>query len=173
MADYDFNTPAGQTIDREMLVCYLNTGTATTPTWSPLGWHVSSGAMSYDMEKETNKDILGNTYTSMKKPTITQSFDAMPVSADNTAAKLIHKLAVIDQNVQALSAMDVMVAHYYVGADAAHFAERYNACAISVSEFGGDGGGTLTLSSEVTYGGKRSVGTAKKSGDTATFTEST
>lgn len=171
MAESEFNTPAGQTIDREMLVAYLNTGTKIAPTWSPLGHRVESSSMSYDMGKDTKTDILGNVRTTMKKPTITQSFDALPLTADDTAAKMIWKLAIRDQNVQALSAMDVMVAHFYEGSTQSHFAERYDGCAISVSDFGGDGGGVLTLSSEITFGGTRTVGKASKAGDTVTFTE--
>ncbi len=31
MADLTFNTPSGQTIARELLIAYLNTGTASAP----------------------------------------------------------------------------------------------------------------------------------------------
>lgn len=165
MADVTFNTPAGQTIDRELLVLYLNTGTKETPVWSALGKRVESGSMSYDYEKDTKKDILGNTFTTMKKPTITQSFDALPLDADDTAAKKIYQLAVHDQNAQALASMDIMVAHLY-----SDWAERYDASAISISDFGGDGGGAITMSTEVTFGGTRTLGTATKSGNTVTFT---
>lgn len=171
MAESEFITPAGQTIDRELLVAYLNTGTKIAPTWSPLGHRVDSSSMSYDMSKETKTDILGRVLTTMKKPTITQSFDALPVTADDTAAKKIWELAIRDQNVQALAAMDVMVAHYYEGSTESHFAERYDCCAISVSDFGGEGGGVLTMSSEVTFGGNRTIGKVSKTGDTVTFTE--
>ena len=37
MPDMEFNTTAGQTVDRELLVAYLNTGDSSTPVWSPLG----------------------------------------------------------------------------------------------------------------------------------------
>lgn len=169
MADLEFNTTAGQTIDREMLVAYLNTGTAVSPTWSPMGVRVSSGSMSYDMSKETNTDILGNTYTTMKKPQITQSFDALPLTSDDAAARHLWTLGIHDQNVQALSNQDVMVAHYYQGESTSAFAERYDSCAISISDFGGDGGGVLTMSTEVTFGGKRTLGKATKGVDGVTF----
>ena len=76
MADMTFNTTAGQTIDRDLLVAYLNTGTSSSPVWSALGKRVSDSSIEYDWSKETNQDILGNTYTSLKKPTITQTFDS-------------------------------------------------------------------------------------------------
>ena len=34
MADMTFNTTSGQTIDRELLIAYLNTGESATPVWS-------------------------------------------------------------------------------------------------------------------------------------------
>lgn len=36
MADITFNTPEGQTIARELLIAYLNTGSSSSPTWSPM-----------------------------------------------------------------------------------------------------------------------------------------
>ena len=44
----------------------------------------------------------------------------------------------------------------------AMFAERYDACAIAIPGIGGEGGGTLNITSEITYGGTRTVGTVKK-----------
>lgn len=35
MADMTFNTPAGQVVDRKLLILYLNTGTNSAPVWSP------------------------------------------------------------------------------------------------------------------------------------------
>ena len=36
LPDISFNTNAGQTIAREMLIVYLNTGTAASPVWSAI-----------------------------------------------------------------------------------------------------------------------------------------
>nr|DAP36289.1 MAG TPA: hypothetical protein [Caudoviricetes sp.] len=33
MADLEFNTTPGQTVGREMLIAYLNTGESGSPTW--------------------------------------------------------------------------------------------------------------------------------------------
>ena len=40
MADMTFNTPAGQVVDRKLLILYLNTGTNSAPVWSPIGKRV-------------------------------------------------------------------------------------------------------------------------------------
>ena len=50
MADTTFNTPAGQTVDRELLIACLNTGETGTPTWSPFGTRVTDSSMEYDWQ---------------------------------------------------------------------------------------------------------------------------
>lgn len=57
MPDLDFNTAEGQTIDRELLIAYLNCGTSAAPSWSPFGARVEDSSMEYDWNDETKKDI--------------------------------------------------------------------------------------------------------------------
>ncbi len=61
MADYTFNTPSGQTIARELLIAYLNTGTAEAPVWSAIGKRTEESASEFDWGEESSHDILGNT----------------------------------------------------------------------------------------------------------------
>lgn len=161
MADLTFNTTSGQTIDRELMVAYLNTSATSTPTWSPLGKRVSDSSEELDWSLETEQDILGNTFTGMKKPVITQTFDPYYLDGGDTAAVKLWNLAIKDQNVASLASLDMLIVHMYAGtASSAVFAERYEACAVSVTGIGGEGGGRLSMPIEVTYGGKRTTGTA-------------
>lgn len=174
MAEPTFNTSAGQTIARELLIAYINTSESSSPKWAPIGKRVEDSSAEYDWSEETIQDILGGTYTSMKKPTITQSFDPLPLDAGDEASKHIWKLAVRDQDAQALSNQDMLIVHQYVtesGTSAGSFAERYDSCAVRVTGLGGEGGGNIDMPIEVTYGGTRSVGSAKNSSGTITFTE--
>ena len=82
-SDLTFNTTPGQTVGREMLIAYLNTGENETPKWSPIGKRVEDSSSEYDWQTETKVDIFGNTYTNGKKPTITQSFDPCELDADD------------------------------------------------------------------------------------------
>ena len=61
MADLTFNTNAGETIAREMMIAYLNTGTTAEPVWSAVGKRVEDSSAEYDWGEETKNDILGNT----------------------------------------------------------------------------------------------------------------
>ena len=171
MADMTFNTTAGQTIARELLVAYLNTGTAQSPVWSPIGKRVEDSSAEYDWGEETSQDILGNTYTSMKKPIITQTFEPCDLDGGDTALVKIWNLAVKEQNAQALCAQDMLIVHLYAGtASTAMFAERYDGCMVKASSIGGEGGGNVGMPLDVTYGGKRTTGTAAIAAVVVTFT---
>ena len=171
MADYTFNTTPGQTVARDLLIAYLNTGTSSEPTWSPIGKRVEDSSAEYDWSDETKQDILGSTWGTMKKPIITQTFDPCELDAGDEAQKKIWDLAVVKQDAQSLANMDMLIVHLYAGtANTAVFAERYESCMIKPSSLGGEGGGNIGMPIDVTYGGKRTIGTASVSGGTVTFT---
>lgn len=171
MADYTFNTTPGQTVGRELLIAYLNTGTNSSPTWYPIGKRVEDSSAEYDWSDETKQDILGSSWGTMKKPIITQTFDPCELDAGDEAQKKIWDLAVVQQDAQALANMDMLIVHLYAGtANTAVFAERYESCMVKPSSLGGEGGGNIGMPIDVTYGGKRTIGTAAVSNGTVTFT---
>lgn len=166
-----FNTTAGQTIQRELLIAYLNTGTDSSPTWSPIGKRVTDSSEEFDWGEETSQDILGATRSKMKTPVITQSFDPCELDAGDAAQTKIWELAVKEQNAPALANQDMLIVHLYAGtANTAAFAERYDSCMIKPSSLGGEGGGSIGMPIDVTYGGNRTVGTAAVANGVVTFT---
>ena len=175
MADLTFNTTSGQTIKRELMIAYLNTGTSQSPTWSPIGKRVEDSSAELDWKEETKQDILGNTYTLLKKPEISQSFDPYELDGGDVAAVKIWNLAVKDQDYAALAAQDCLIVHFYAGTASTPFAERYASCTLRPTSIGGEGGGNLGMSIDITYGGERTVGTASKNATTGavTFTPAT
>lgn len=169
-----FNTTAGQTIDRALLVLYLNTGTASSPVWSPIGKRVEDSSAEYDWRSENKQDILGQTYGILKKPIITQSFEPCELDAGDAALIKIWEAGVRDQDAAAMASWDVLVGHWYYGADGAGFGERYATSMIEVTGIGGEGGGFIGAPINVTYGGVRAVGSVTRSTDGAvTFTADT
>lgn len=171
---FTINAANGETVDRHAMIAYLNTGTYASPEWGPIGTRVTSSDLSYDWSKNDLKDILGDTYSTMKTPVVTQSFDEWPLSGGDEAQEMIANLAIVDQDARKLANMDMMIAHYYLtqsGSTAGSFAERYPACAIEPASYGGEGGGNLVSSINVTYGGKREVGTVSNEDGTVTFTK--
>jgi hypothetical protein len=171
MEDMTFNTPQNQTIGRELLILCLNTGTESAPVWSPVGKRVADSTMAYDWKKETSTDVLGNNYTQLSKPQITQTFDPWQLDSADEAQKMIWDKGIRDQDADALAAFDMLVIHKYAGtADTKMFSERYSACAVTPTSLGGTGGGKLAMPIEVTYGGERTIGTASIAAGSFTFT---
>lgn len=171
MADMTFNTDAGKTIDREMLIAYLNTGTVAEPIWSPLGARVTDSSEEFDWSEESSTDILGVQHSLLKKPVITQSFDPLELDGGDAAIVKVWNMAVKEQDYTGLSAMDLLIVHLYAGtANTAMFAERYAGCSVRPTGLGGEGGGNIGMPLDVTYGGTRTVGTAAIANNVVTFT---
>ena len=169
MSELSFNTPNGAVVDRPLLIAYLNTSTTASPTWSPFGKRVEDSSMEMDWGDNSSQDILGNGFTTMRKPVITQTFDPWTLDSSEAAQKKIWNLAVREQNVPALTNQDVLIVHFYAGtADTAVFAERYESCAVRPTGLGGSE--TVDMPVDVTYGGKRSTGTAAATAGVVTFT---
>lgn len=168
MADLTFNTNPGQTIGRELLIAYLNTGTNSNPVWSAVGKRVEDSSIEYDWGQESKTDIFGQIYTNMKKPVITQTFDPCELDADDNAQLKIWNMAIKDQDAQALTNLDMLIVHFYAGETS--FAERYESCAVAPTSLGGSGGGSIGMPIDITYGGKRTVGSATNESGTVTFT---
>ena len=171
MADLTFNTTAGATIEREMLALYLNTGTSSTPIWSPVGKRVTDSSVEMDWNAETSTDIFGQTYTRIRKPQQTQSFDPWELDAGEAAQLRIWNDAIKDKNIAALTTYDVLLVHLYAGtANTAMFAERYSSTTIVPTGLGGEGGGDIGMPVDVTFGGNRTTGTAAINNGVVTFT---
>lgn len=170
MADMTFNTPAGSVVERKLLLLFLNTGDEETPVWSVIGKRVEDSSMEYDWGEETKTDILGNTYTTLKAPTITQTFDPCELDAADTAQIKIWNQAIKDQDVAAMANNDLLVVHTYTGSSTeGAFAERYPASTVKPSGLGGSS--SVGMPIDVTFGGERTIGKAKVTSGSVSFTE--
>lgn len=168
MADLTFNTPAGQVVDRKLLILYMNTGTSEAPVWSPIGKRVEDSSMEYDFGEESKTDIFGEVYTNLKKPIITQTFEPCELDAGDVAQVRIWNQAIKDQDVAAMANNDLLVVHAYAGTkDTAVFAERYGSCLVKPSSLGGSSNVGMPI--DVTFGGTRTTGTAAVSNGKVTF----
>lgn len=165
------NTPAGETVAREMLILCLNTGTSSSPAWAAVGKRVTDSSMEFEWNQESEQDILGNTFITAKKPIVTQSFDSYFIDSDDAALVKIYEEGIINKNAQALCNLDVLIIHDYSGSTSASFAERYPQSAIIPTSLGGEGGGNLAMALDCTFGGDRVIGTASRgTGGAISFT---
>ena len=172
MPEFKFKTPAGQTIDRKLYLCCGNYGTAAAPKWGKLGKRVEDSSAEMDWGEETKQDILGDTYSTMKTPVVSQTFDPCELDSGDEYQQHVWNLAVVDQNAPALCSQDLLRIHLYaVDEQGNAFAERYPASMVKPSGLGGEGGGSLTMPIDITFGGTREIGTASVAEDgTITFT---
>ena len=168
MAELTFNTQAGAVVERKLLILYLNTGTSEAPAWSPVGKRVEDSSMEFDWGEESKTDIFGETWTTFKRPTITQTFDPCELDGSDVAQVKIWNQAIRDQDVSAMTNNDLLVVHAYAGtADTAVFAERYPASAVKPSGLGGSANVAMPI--DVTFGGAREIGTASVADGEVTF----
>ena len=110
---YKFKTPAGQTVDRKLYLVCGNYGTAEAPQWGKLGKRVEDSSAEMDWGEETKKDILGDTYATMKTPIITQTFDPCELDSGDDYQQKVWNLAVVDQDAPALCNQDLLRIHLY------------------------------------------------------------
>ena len=103
-----------------------------------------------------------------KEKTVTLASSVEKSDLDRLVLIWANKCPNIPDNVELM-----MIGHFYATSGDAKFAERYDSCAIAVTSIGGDGGGTLNIASEITYGGNRTLGTITKSASGVTFTADT
>ena len=163
---YKFSTPPGQSIDRKLYLCCGNYGSANSPEWGRIGKHVEDSSAEMDWQEETKKNILGDTWTIMKTPIITQPFDPSDLDSGDEYQRLIWNLAVVDQDAAALCNQDLLRIHLYaVDENGNPFAERFHSCMVKPTGLGGEGGGNLTMPIDVAFSGEREVGTVTISAD--------
>jgi len=161
----------GASAVREMMITYLDTGTADAPVWSAMGAKVAEGTIEYDWGAETKTDILGNVYTSAKSAQMKQTFSGGEIIAGDIVMNHLVDLAIVQKDAARLVNQDCLIVHTYLqNDDGAAFAERYPASAVIPSSLGGEGGAALVTDIDVTFGGKRVIGTAKVGNDGVTFT---
>ena len=157
--DMTFNTKPGSVVERKLLILYINLGTAEAPKWSAIGKRVEDSSMEFDWGEESKTDIFGNTYTTMKKPIITQTFEPCELDAGDAAQLKIWNQSIRDQDVAAMTNNDLLVVHAYAGDEEnGVFAERYPASTVKPSGLGGSSNVGMPL--DVTFGGKREIGKA-------------
>lgn len=166
--DMTFNTKPGSVVERKLLILYINLGTADAPKWSPIGKRVEDSSAEYDWGEESKTDIFGNTYTTMKKPIISQSFEPCELDAGDEAQLKIWNQSIRNQDVAAMTNNDLLVVHAYAGDEEnGVFAERYPASTVKPSGLGGSSNVGMPI--DVTFGGKRETGKATVADAGVTF----
>ena len=161
----------GEAASRNLMIAYLNTGTAEAPAWSAMGSTVEDSAVEYDYSQESKTDILGVTRTTAKSPKLKQSFSGGNLLAGDAVLNHILDINVVRRNVAEALNQDCLIVHLYLTDDQEQaFAERWNSSSVLLTSNGGAGGDMMASDIDVSYGGEREVGTATVNNGVVTFT---
>lgn len=155
-------------IKRSLFATFLNTGTSGTENWARMGKGITSQSISYNPNVTTEQYIdEDNAYSSV---------DSYAPSLDGTQTcyKGDPVFEYIDnlrqtRAVGAALETEVLFVYMYAGTSGSFKAEK-NKCVIQLGEYGGDGGGNVTMTYTIGLNGDPVVGTASVSDAKVTFT---
>ena len=161
---------AMEKIKRSLFATFINTTPGDgSETWARMGKGITSQNISYNPNVTTEQYIDEDNSTS--------SVDSYAPSLDGTQTcyKGEPVFEYIDglrqtRAVGAALETEVLFVYLYTGTEGAFKAEK-NKCVIQLGEYGGDGGGNVTMTYTIGLNGDPVVGTATVNGGTVTFTE--
>ena len=160
---------AMEKIKRSLFATFINTTPGDgEPTWSRMGKGITSQNISYNPNVTTEQYIDEDNAVS--------SVDSYAPSLDGT--QTCYKGEPVFEYIDGLrqkravgSALEteVLIVYLYAGTEGSFKAEK-NKCVIQLGEYGGDGGGNVTMTYTVGLNGDPVVGTAAVADATVTFT---
>lgn len=152
-----FNLTAGQEAARNLFTVWLNIGTSIAKDWACVGAGVEDASMDVEIDKETTTDILGVTRTKINSIQRSMSFDSMTITGGDEILLKLHNL-LYAEDPTALSNLEVMVVHGYVGAAGSYEAELFPTSAVTPTSWGGTS--TVQVAVDIDFGGAKLKGTS-------------
>lgn len=155
-------------IKRSLFATFINTTPGSTETWVRMGKGITSQKISYNPTVTTEQYIDENNATS--------SVDSYAPSLDGTQTcykgePVFEYIDNLRKNraVGAELETQVLLVYLYDGTAESYKAEKNN-CVVQLGDYGGDGGGNVTMTYTVGLNGDPEIGTAKIASGTVTFT---
>ena len=159
---------AMEKIKRSLFATFINTTPGETENWVRMGKGITSQNISYNPNVTTEQYIDEDNATS--------SVDSYAPSLDGTQTcyKGEPVFTYIDGLRQARAVgsaleTEVLFVYLYDGTESAYKAEK-NKCVIQLGDYGGDGGGNVTMTYTIGLNGDPVVGTATIASSKVTFT---
>ena len=159
---------AMEKIKRSLFATFINTApSGETETWSRMGKGITSQNISYNPNVTTEQYIDEDNATS--------SVDSYAPSLDGT--QTCYKGDPVFEYIDGLRQKravgseletEVLFVYMYAGTEGAYKAEK-NKCVIQLGEYGGDGGGNVTMTYTVGLNGNPTIGTASVNAGKVTF----
>ena len=160
---------AMEKIKRSLFATFINTAPGSeSPVWSRMGKGITSQNISY------NPNVTTETF--INEDSATSSVDSYAPSLDGSQTcykgePVFEYIDGLRQSRAVGSALEteVLFVYLYSGAEGAFKAEK-NKCVIQLGEYGGDGGGNVTMTYTVGLNGDPVVGTASVTDAKVEFT---
>ena len=160
---------AMEKIKRSLFATFINTTPGDgTPTWARMGKGITSQNISYNPNVTTEQYIdEDNAYSSV---------DSYAPSLDGTQTcykgdPVFEYIDGLRQNRAVGTALEteVLFVYMYAGESGSFKAEK-NKCVVQLGEYGGDGGGNVTMTYTIGLNGDPVIGTAAVTNGSVTFT---
>lgn len=165
---------AEQTVARKELVAYVKVNN----TWVPIGWHCTDSSMNVEIDTDTQKDILGNVFTNVSIPELSQEFDPLPIrqNPQNVGVDALQQLLHDQWMSQNFSGTyDTLIVYLYAGVldsnPQKYDAHRFPASTIVPGDFGGSADEPLNRPITVNFGGMMEQGTVTINEGVVTYTK--
>ncbi|MDD6313305.1 MAG: hypothetical protein PUB08_07630 [Firmicutes bacterium] len=169
MSVESFNLVDKQLAERKLLVTAVNTGTSSEPVWEVVGVRVEDSSIDYNPDTETFTDILGITYTDIKKTEPAQDVEPFTIRGGSILAAQLDDI--MQRNaLSELSLFDVLVIRGFYGTSTNGYkAEKHSGCTIEVKSIGGDSNVNMPIC--IHYSNDKTFGTVNSLKSPITFTE--
>ena len=157
----------GGDIQRKFFACAVNMGTESSPDFQTVGYKIESSALELNPDIETITDIHGDTYTTLNKFELSQTFEPHRLHTGNELGEKLIELFRAN-NLAAFSQFQCILIYGFLGTPGNYPADLYDECSIIPSSLGGDAYAEMPFT--VNFGGAVTNGTADRLKGQALFT---
>jgi len=142
---------------RKMMVCYVDVSEGgTTPEWEAQGYKTEDQSISFNPDKSTITDILGDTYTDVNKLEWNATFEPNTLRAGTKLNPILLEYARRDLLPQ-MSQFRVLLVYGFIGNPGDYEADMWDGCTITPTELGGSS--RVGMPFEIDFGGTKQLGT--------------
>lgn len=159
-------------VKRSQFATFLNTGTLLAPVWSRMGKGITEQSIAYNPNLVTEQFIDEDNATSSLEGYAPSIATPQTAYAGNAVFDFVDNLRKI-RAIGSAAETEVLLVYLYDSEtvlEVTSYAAEKNACTISIEEFGGTGGESLSLTFNIGLNGDPVLGTVTIAAGVPTFT---
>ncbi|PKM65989.1 MAG: hypothetical protein CVU86_06965 [Firmicutes bacterium HGW-Firmicutes-11] len=162
-------------VKRSQFAAFLNTGTLAVPVWSRMGKGITEQSIAYNPNVVTEQFIDEDNATNMLESYAPSISTPQTAYAGNAVFDFVDAMRQ-NRAIGSSAETEVLLVYLYdseVIIDVTHYKAEKNACTISIEEFGGAGGESLSITYNIGLNGDPVLGTVTITAGAPTFTAAT